>query len=104
MMLRPSAGGRTAKPPMRAASTRPEGSNDDRQPLRRAGDAGIEPAVAAVGKREGFVEQHHVVPLRALRLVDGEHVAEIELVVALALQPFDLLDGAGEAFRPYRHL
>src|SRR5208283_2610309 len=45
-----------------------------RQPLRRARGARIEPALAAVGKRKRLVEQHHVVPLRALRLVHSEHV------------------------------
>src|SRR4051812_11317499 len=39
------------------------------QALRGAGDAGVEPAVAAVGEGEALVEQHDVVPLRALRLV-----------------------------------
>ena len=75
-----------------------------RQPLRRPRDAGIEPALAAVGKGETLVEQHHVVPLRALRLVHGEHVAVVEFVVRLAPLPVDLLDAAGETFRPHRNL
>jgi hypothetical protein len=54
-----------------------------RQPLRGARDAGVEPALAALGKCERLVEQHHVVPLRALRLVHGEHIAVVELVVRL---------------------
>ena len=37
------------------------------QPLRRARDAGVEPARAAVLECKAFVEQHDVVPLRALR-------------------------------------
>src|SRR5262249_49240275 len=73
------------------------------QPLGRTGDAGVEPALAALRKCERLVEQHHVVPLRALRLVDGEHVAEIKLVVLLAQRPFERLDRTGEAFRPHRH-
>src|ERR1051326_8053588 len=73
-----------------------------REPSHRAGDAGVEPALARVGEGEGFVEQHHVVPLRALRLVHGEHVAVVELLVALAHGPFHLLDAAGETLRPHR--
>ena len=61
------------------------GLHHHRQPLRGARDAGVEPALAALGKREGLVEQHDVVPLRALRLVHGQHIAEVELVVFLAL-------------------
>src|SRR5437588_3671265 len=71
------------------------------EPLRRPGNAGIKPALAAVGKCEGFVEQHHVVPLRTLRLVHGEHIAEIELVVALALPPVESLDAAQKALGPH---
>src|ERR1700742_646775 len=55
--------------------------------LRRTRDAGIEPSGAAVLEGEAFVEQHHVVPLRSLRLVHGEHVAVVELVIGLALLP-----------------
>src|ERR1700694_386062 len=36
------------------------------QPFRRARDAGVEPSRAAVLERKALVEQHHVVPLRAL--------------------------------------
>ena len=59
----------------------------DTQPLRRPGDPGVEPARAAVPKRKALVEQHDVVPLRALRLVHGQRVAVVELVVGLALLP-----------------
>src|SRR5947209_16121932 len=67
-----------------------------RQPLRGARDPGVEPALAALGKRKGLIEQHHVVPLRALRLVHGEHVAVIELLVFLAQLPVESVDFAGE--------
>ena len=60
-------------------------SNHQCQLFGGAGDAGIKPALAAVGKGEGFVEQDDVVPLRALRLVHGEHIAEIEFVIGLAV-------------------
>src|SRR2546430_9562720 len=79
-------------------------SHHDGEPLRRPGYSGIEPAVAVFGERAGLVEQHDIVPLRALRLVDGQNVAEIELVVTLARGPIQLLDGSGETFRPHRHL
>ena len=45
---------------------------------------------------EGFVEQHHPVPLRALRLVDGERVAVGELVGLAAQEGRDLLLRAGD--------
>src|SRR5450631_4666541 len=66
------------------------------QPLRRARNAGVEPSGAAVLECKALVEQHHVVPLRALRFVHGEHIAVIELVIGLALLPRDGLDGAAE--------
>src|SRR5438552_15226166 len=66
------------------------------QPLRRAGNAGVEPSRAAVLERKALVEQHHVVPLRALRFVHREHVAVIEFVIGLALLPQDRLDGAAK--------
>ena len=81
--------------------TRPIAEHHHRQPFRRSCDAGIEPALAAFGKREALVEQHDVVPLRALRLVHGQHIAVIEFVVGLAALPIDLLDAAGETFRPH---
>ena len=80
------------------------GVHHDTQPLRRARDARIEPARAAVLERKAFVEQHDVVPLRALRLVHGEHVAIVEFVVGLALLPGDGLDGAAEAVAAHRDL
>src|SRR5262245_11528037 len=69
-------------------------SHHQRQLLRRARHARIQPALAALRKRERLVEQHHVVPLRALRFVHREHIAEVELVVLLALRPFERLDRA----------
>src|SRR5581483_8981626 len=68
----------------------------DGELLRCPRDAGVEPALAAVGEGEGFVEQHHVVPLRALRLVHGEHIAVIELVIGLAARPIELLEATGK--------
>src|SRR4029453_7161657 len=59
-------------------------SHHDGEPLRRPGYSGIKPAVAVFGERAGLVEQHDIVPLRALRLVDRQNVAEIQLVVTLA--------------------
>src|SRR5471030_1795678 len=56
-------------------------SHHNGEPLGGARHAGIEPALAAFLKRKAFVEQHHVVPLRALRLVHGEHIAIVEFVV-----------------------
>src|SRR6185295_3488272 len=51
----------------RRAALRPgHGLHHHTQPLRRAGDAGVEPPCAAVLKRKAFVEQHDVIPLRAL--------------------------------------
>src|SRR5215831_5432272 len=67
------------------------------QPLRRPRDPGVEPARAAVLERKALVEQHHIVPLRALRFVHGQHIAVVELVIGFALLPRDLLDAALEA-------
>src|ERR1700730_14044130 len=67
------------------------------QPFRGTRDAGVEPSRAAVLERKALVEQHHVVPLRALRFVHREHVAVIELVIGLALLPRDGLDRAAKA-------
>src|SRR5882757_547846 len=72
------------------------------QPLRRTRDAGVEPAGAAVLERKAFIEQHHVVPLRALRLVHGQHIAVVELVIRLALFPRDAIDPALEAILAHR--
>src|SRR5450631_2776170 len=55
-------------------------SHNNCQPLRGAGNAGVEPAVAVFAKRETFVEQHHLVPLRPLRLMHGQRVAIIEFI------------------------
>src|SRR5437764_1397085 len=77
------------------------------QPLCRTRNAGVEPARAAVLECKALVEQHDVVPLRALRFVHREDVAVIEFVIRLALFPRDGLDGAAEtvaAHRDLRHL
>src|SRR3954454_800885 len=74
------------------------------QPLRCARDAGVEPSRPAVLERKALVEQHHVVPLRALRLVHREHIAEVELVIGLALLPRDRVDAAFEAIMAHRDL
>src|SRR5207249_10314922 len=71
--------------------------HDHAQPLRCAGDTGVKPSRAAVLERETLVEQHHVVPLRALRFVNREHVTIVEPVIGLALLPRDRLDRAPEA-------
>src|SRR5438105_40728 len=76
----------------------------DAQPFRGARDAGVEPSRPAVLERKTLVEQHHVVPLRALRLVHGEHIAVVELVIGLALLPRDRVDAALEAIVAYRDL
>src|SRR5690348_12985153 len=55
-------------------------SAHDRDAFGRAGDSRIKPAAAVFAERVGFVEQHDVVPLRALRFVHRERIAEIELV------------------------
>src|SRR5437868_15292859 len=76
------------------------------QPFRRARDAGVEPACTAVLERKTLVEQHHVVPLRALRFVHGQHIAVVELVIRLALLPWDRLDRTPKtvaADRDFRH-
>src|SRR5258707_15547473 len=72
-------------------------SHHHAQPLRGTRDTRVEPSGAAFLKRKALVEQHHVVPLRALRLVHGQHIAIVELVIGLALFPRDGLDGAAEA-------
>src|SRR6267378_295593 len=74
------------------------------QPLRGSRDPGIKPPRAAVLKCKALVEQHHVVPLRALRFVHREHIAVIELVIRLALFPRDGLDAALEAIVAHRDL
>src|SRR5207249_4871598 len=74
------------------------------QPLRRARDSRVEPPRPALLKRKALVEQHDVVPLRALRLVHGQHVAVVELVIGLALLPGDRLDAAFEAVGAHRDL
>src|SRR5215213_3044090 len=79
------------------------GSHHHCQSLGRPGDAGVEPALPALGEHRGFVEQHHVVPLGALRLVHGEDIAVVELIEAFAHRPFETFDAAGEALRPDRN-
>src|SRR5882724_10061101 len=64
------------------------------QPFCRTRNAGVEPPCAALLERKTLIEQHHVVPLRALRLVNREHIAVVELVIGLALLPRYRLDGA----------
>ena len=43
-----------------------------------------------IAKGPAFVEQHHVFPLRALRLVHGQRIAVVEIIVAAALLPWDI--------------
>src|SRR5258708_36079937 len=75
------------------------GSHHHCQSLGGPGDAGVEPALPALGKHRGFVEQHHVVPLRALRLGHGEDIAIGELIEAFAHRPIETVNAAGEARR-----
>src|SRR5258708_10151264 len=42
------------------------------QSFRRARNTGVEPSRAAVLERKALIEEHHVVPLRALRFVHRE--------------------------------
>src|SRR6476660_6678241 len=72
------------------------------QAFRSPRNSRVEPPRPAVLERKALVEQHHVVPLRALRLVYGEHVAVVELVIGLALLPRDRVDGALEAIMAHR--
>lgn len=46
-------------------------SLNDGECICRTGYTCVEPAASHVAKREAFIEQHHVVPLRTLRLVNG---------------------------------
>src|SRR5581483_7895715 len=57
----------------------------DRDACRRTRDARIQPAAGVLAKGKALVEEVDVVPLRALRLVDRQDVAESELVRAAAL-------------------
>src|SRR5438128_1808285 len=59
-------------------------------------------ASATFLERKALVEQHHVVPLRALRLVHGQHVAVVKLVIGFALLPGDAIDPAFEAILAHR--
>src|SRR6267142_2697419 len=72
------------------------------QPFRSPRNTRVEPPGPAILKRKTLVEQHHVVPLRALRLVHGEYIAKVELVIGLALLPRDRLDAALEAIVSHR--
>src|SRR5438105_1298835 len=77
------------------------------QPLRRTRHAGVEPACTAILERKTLVEQHHIVPLRALRFVHREHITVVEFVIRLTLLPRDRLDRAPKtvaANRDFRHL
>src|SRR3954449_1704609 len=72
------------------------------QPFRRTRDAGVEPTCTAVLERKTLVEQHHVVPLRALRFMHREHIAIVELVVRPAFFPRDGLDAPTKTVTPDR--
>ncbi len=73
---------------------RPLAHNGNR--LRRPGYRRIEPALAVLAESVAFVEQHDIAPLRPLRLVHGQRIAEVEGVVPPPLRPGDLL------LRPFR--
>ena len=62
-------------------------SHHQREASGRARDAGVEPAVAMFAERAALVEQDEAVPLRTLRLVDGQHVAEVERVGGAPARP-----------------
>src|SRR5215208_1744468 len=79
-------------------------SGHDRDALGGAGDGGVEPAAAVLKEGIGFVEQHDVVPLRPLRLVDGERVAVGELVRLAARRKGDLVLAAFEELRQHGDL
>src|SRR3981081_2906439 len=49
------------------------------QPFCRTRNAGVKPPCPAFLERKTLIEQHHVVPLRALRLVNREQIAVVEL-------------------------
>src|SRR5882757_2063781 len=81
-------------------------SHHHAQPFRRPRDACIVPPRPAVLKRKTLVEQHHVVPLRALRFVHRQHIAVIELVIGFSLLPryrFDRAPKAVAADRDFCH-
>src|SRR3954454_19206649 len=53
--------------------------------LARPRDAGVEPPISQTRKAEALVDQQHVRPLRALRLVHRERVAIGKLLKAAAV-------------------
>ena len=63
-------------------------------------DPRIEPTIAVLAKGETLVEEDDFVPLRALRFVHGQRIAEIELVGAAA-QGIGYLFFAVEELRQY---
>ena len=54
-------------------------------------DRRVEPALARFLEGPALVEQHDIVPLRALRLVHGQRIAVVEIVEALLLLPGDFV-------------
>src|ERR1700691_431782 len=55
-------------------------SSDHSQLPGRPREAGVKPARPMLAEGEAFIEQHHVVPLRPLSLMDGERIAIVELI------------------------
>ena len=65
-----------APPPSPTMHAPPGSSTHPGQPPRRAGDRRVEPARAVLAEGAGFVEQRHMIPLRPLRLMHGQRVAD----------------------------
>src|SRR5688500_7615230 len=84
------------RPGERSPEVRPAGLDNDRHLFGRPRQARVEPAAAVLAKGIGFVEEHQVVPLRALGLMDGQRVSIGELVRLAAEDERDLLFGSLE--------
>ena len=62
-------------------------STDNRDPFGGARDGGIKPPLPMVLKRKALVEEHDIVPLRTLGLMNGENITEIKGIKASAQRP-----------------
>src|SRR6202050_1944738 len=76
------------------------GSQDDRQALRGAGDACVEPAVAMLAECAALVEKNDLIPLRTLRLVNGQRIAVVEFIRVFAQRIGNIVH-AGKEFRDH---
>src|SRR5277367_1792925 len=94
-------------------------SSDPSQLPGRTREAGVKPTRPMLAEGEAFVEQHDIVPLRPLSLMDGERVTVVKFVrfpsqrkTEFALRPLEerlqhgYLDGGARAlvFRAQGHL